>query len=412
MVEKHKTYNAIDFEKYHNGAMSAKEMHELERAALDDPFLADALEGYLNSDSVAADIAELRLRLHEKKKDKKVFSIFILRQNGWWRVAALITIVAGGSYLFYFANYGHKNIHETNLAVTRSKDSVGHTPDFSTSAKTLSDTSSLANIPPAQLAKKNDAGLLIPKPGKRNTASVREMTKESAKPGSSMALKQTIKADSFSNQIAMNSKNVLEEKKYQLKGKVTDESGKPLAFATIKDNNRNRATVTDTTGIFVLHSNDSAVNATVSAAGYNIKEVTLQPNAQPTIAVEKNPAALSEVMVAGYGVKKSKRTTASVSETLDAKVSGTEINHSLVNNENFDDYVKRNLVPIYDKNNLHLTGDVILSFKVNKKGRPKNIKIIKSSCTECEDEAITLLQNGPHWDNANNSIKNVLIRFN
>lgn len=38
-------YSASDIERYRKGELSAREMHELESAALEDPFLADALEG-------------------------------------------------------------------------------------------------------------------------------------------------------------------------------------------------------------------------------------------------------------------------------------------------------------------------------------------------------------------------------
>ena len=39
------TYSAADIEKYLRGDLSPREMHDLENAALEDPFLADALEG-------------------------------------------------------------------------------------------------------------------------------------------------------------------------------------------------------------------------------------------------------------------------------------------------------------------------------------------------------------------------------
>ena len=38
-------YSATDIQKYLKGELSAREMHDLEKAALEDPFLADALEG-------------------------------------------------------------------------------------------------------------------------------------------------------------------------------------------------------------------------------------------------------------------------------------------------------------------------------------------------------------------------------
>ena len=44
-------YTAADIQKYWNGKLSAAEMHAMEKAAMDDPFLADALEGYKNTSS-------------------------------------------------------------------------------------------------------------------------------------------------------------------------------------------------------------------------------------------------------------------------------------------------------------------------------------------------------------------------
>src|SRR5690242_1497638 len=38
-------YTAADIQRYVQGKLSAREMHAMEKAALDDPFLADAMEG-------------------------------------------------------------------------------------------------------------------------------------------------------------------------------------------------------------------------------------------------------------------------------------------------------------------------------------------------------------------------------
>ena len=75
MDKKTKTYTAIDFARYHDGNMEAKEMHSLEKAALEDPFLADALEGYIHTSSATEDVQHLRSLLAEKTTQKKVYSI-------------------------------------------------------------------------------------------------------------------------------------------------------------------------------------------------------------------------------------------------------------------------------------------------------------------------------------------------
>ncbi|MBL7744982.1 MAG: hypothetical protein JNN00_16025, partial [Chitinophagaceae bacterium] len=70
------TFTAADIEKYHKGLLSAKEMHAMEKAAMDDSFLADALEGYaIAGVNVNADIAELKRRLAGKAEEKKVIPI-------------------------------------------------------------------------------------------------------------------------------------------------------------------------------------------------------------------------------------------------------------------------------------------------------------------------------------------------
>jgi hypothetical protein len=53
--------------------MPATEMYELEKAALEDPFLEDALEGYINTLSHESDIKELHQRLNRKQERKRFF---------------------------------------------------------------------------------------------------------------------------------------------------------------------------------------------------------------------------------------------------------------------------------------------------------------------------------------------------
>ncbi len=71
--KKYKNYTAADIEKYHRGLLSPGEMNQLEKAALDDPFLADALEGYkTTAANISSDLSELEKKLEERVADKKV----------------------------------------------------------------------------------------------------------------------------------------------------------------------------------------------------------------------------------------------------------------------------------------------------------------------------------------------------
>jgi len=90
--KKYKNYTAADIEKYYRGLLSPKEMNELEQAALDDPFLADALEGYeATAENISSDLSELKNKLEEKISDQKVISIAPSgRSFKWWKVAAAV----------------------------------------------------------------------------------------------------------------------------------------------------------------------------------------------------------------------------------------------------------------------------------------------------------------------------------
>jgi TonB family protein len=99
----HTNFSASDIEKYWKGELSPAAMYALEKAAMEDPFLGDALEGYGERSresgvgSVEKDIKELEQRLEERVADKK--KRFTLGGQ-WWKVAAVLIVVAGGVWLF------------------------------------------------------------------------------------------------------------------------------------------------------------------------------------------------------------------------------------------------------------------------------------------------------------------------
>jgi hypothetical protein len=97
-----KNFTAADIERYHKGLLSSKEMNEMERAALDDPFLADAMEGYaVPGVNAAADIADLQKRLAAKSDSGKVVAMYSEKKKPfmWWRVAAAVLVIGGAAVL-------------------------------------------------------------------------------------------------------------------------------------------------------------------------------------------------------------------------------------------------------------------------------------------------------------------------
>jgi TonB family protein len=66
--------------------------------------------------------------------------------------------------------------------------------------------------------------------------------------------------------------------------------------------------------------------------------------------------------------------------------------------ENYDTYLVNNLNPPEEiKSKQNTGGQVEVSFEVDKNGNPVNIKVEKSLCKKCDDEAIRLIKEGPKW---------------
>ena len=328
MTEKNKKYNAADFERYHAGTMPDSEMHELEKAALEDPFLADALEGYAYAPFFADDVKELKEKLNEKQKRKKLFFITSIAQNGWWRIAALFIIIAGAVYFLFKSNYKNK---ENTLArnemksIVQKKDSaIGNTDTTSTAGDLAFENKQQYK---EEERKKNTLPGNKALPGKKANANneIDAATSLSASENqdkySSDTLKFNIKSDEFEKSPAS---------PYKLKGKVTDETGKPLVFATIKSNSKNEVTHTDTAGRFLLPSADSSATAIVSVAGYGSKKAVLQADKEPTITMNKSKADLNETTAALFYQNK-KLNNATIKDTVlkseDSEVTTTTISH-------------------------------------------------------------------------------------
>jgi TonB family protein len=132
-----------DIEKYRKGELTAVEMHALEKRALQDPFLADALEGAesISSESFSADLNELQESIDFKSEQRSAASFEMARTasapamgmsakeitkdvvtkttNKWaWtlRIAASVAIIFGA---YFLANQLIPKGEKENLALKK-----------------------------------------------------------------------------------------------------------------------------------------------------------------------------------------------------------------------------------------------------------------------------------------------------
>src|SRR4028119_203424 len=96
------TYGHRDIQRYLQHKMTQQEMHNFEKALMNDPFLADAFEGYSLSDAALAGkhLSDIESQLNGRKEKVKVVAMPV-QKTGWWKVAAVVLTVATGGILTY-----------------------------------------------------------------------------------------------------------------------------------------------------------------------------------------------------------------------------------------------------------------------------------------------------------------------
>jgi TonB family protein len=122
----HINYTLVDIERYLQGKMNATEMYAIEKAALQDPFLADAIEGYSQADHSIAHqhLNQITATLLGAKENSKVVTMPI-KNNNWWKVAAAVTIVIGASSIaVWLMNSNSQNENSiAQIQTVKEKDS-------------------------------------------------------------------------------------------------------------------------------------------------------------------------------------------------------------------------------------------------------------------------------------------------
>jgi TonB family protein len=372
-----KKYNVNDIERYHAGQMSAAEMHALEKAAMNDPFLADALEGYRFTKTSQDDLDQIKKRLAEKSDRRKVVPLF---SKTWVQIAAVILVLGVGGWLLISPNQtDNQNIASVPAEkILRKADSSDVAKGVDKVTTTNSDTISIADdktISPSQdivasagQSHKNKDHQLNP-PGliRKEEIVSKEVNQQNQAADSSLK-----KQYAFSNAAPASNNDVARQpasKKAEMFYRDTQASDK-------KDANQKVA------GVRV---NDTLKNL----------NVTMKPI----------PESVSEVVVSGSQAKTSRSKEYNYSNVV---VDTLEPTGGWVK---YDDYVANNIKIPEEVQQKEISGVVQLSFDVDKNGEATNIKVEKSLCDRCDQEAIRLLKEGPKWTKKKNKKGKLTLRF-
>ncbi|HVV55867.1 MAG TPA: TonB family protein [Mucilaginibacter sp.] len=408
--------------KYLEGKLDDRAMHELERRALDDPFLADAMEGYERSGTdQQANLDELAARLHDRT-DKKVRRLILW---GPISIAASVLIILGiGVWVFT------KNDQQAPKKMVAAQVAPGNEQKATLSAppgqapvsqKATADTTVVQALSSApQMAAANDkttskiekrekepnmpltvadnavGGGSPPqiKPSQSPVLSKAvanaDIVKKISKPKDSVSVNEVIVQNvAAKKQSDQNFKSLPETllntrvegvsvtpRNHYVSGIVTGADGLPITGATVKLAGANFGAITDANGKFALHNVPDKATLSVGYLGYQPKQVNIENKDSLNITLNPSDNTLSEVVVV-----KPVNNTGSSSDA-----------HPSTGWQSFNDYLKNNTVSPDGK-----TGIVNLSFTVDANGNLSGFKVTKSLSDTADQKAIDLVKNGPDW---------------
>lgn len=429
--KKNKIFTAADIEKYHKGLLSAQEMHELEKAALEDPFLADALEGYGSlSVNTTSDLAELQRRLEQRTSGSRVVAMSPTRNVKWWTVAAAVVILGGIGFVTFKLS---TNKRENSIAALNKKKQQQAPFQVNTDSNrvTTVDSTSIAkngnSIVPATTAN-SVKGRTVKSSGKKiDTFRVTEglVTTVSSATSGDVAYKEQ-KTDSVAEKrgaearstaapvtlkkaeartvqpaaVANDDQTTRSQSQWNnFTGRVVDASKNAIPFANITNTRNNAGTYADAMGYFTLISPDSVLNVRIRSVGFENGLMKLKNNTYNQVMLQDDKTARDKILTfQNSEVNQSRAENAQVEEP--EPVDGWA---------NYNKYVANNINVPEDLKIGHDNAQVQVSFDVNDNGEPVNVKVDKSLCKKCDEEAVRLVKQGPKWRQQNKKIKRTIL---
>lgn len=374
-------YSKADIDNYLLGKMQPAAMHQLERAALQDSFLADAIEGYNSCDKMSADkdLIDIEAMILGNKQQAKIVPIN-KNKNNWWKfVAACLVLITTGSLGIMLMN--NKANEQVIAKIDDTKTSINKPNE------TLKDTTIATNN---NSISKNE--IRINKADKLFTQKIPSTTTTNEN--------AIVAADTNYNQQLYTKNNIATNYNNKFSGPSVNNASSNNSNFLNPDNKDLAATPTTAP---VAKDDVAAFVATDKEEKKVEKEYATNTNtiALPTIKMKRD-SSYDAIPIRSFA--SNKKTASPIAKQLSKEDSlCVPVNGWAA----FNEYIQQNNKPTltYDTTFKQVTVtnaktgvDVVaLEFFIDKDGSPEKIKIVKSVDEETDLRAIELLKNGPKW---------------
>lgn len=397
-----------DIERYLNGQMNSTEMHAFELAMMNDPFLAEAVDGYKaqwKNIQLQNDLSQLQEQLNVKEKKAAVIK-GSFRQ--WMSIAASLIILLSVSVVLYRI---FSSKESGSVKIDAEKKSTAPVIIKDEQAPTIVDSQTVAVNKKTVPVLKNPVSAVATteqKNKKQLTDDTISAIASTATEKQSDEIKSTITTPPANPQAAGiakkdNTNAVIYDKApetkipylYKFSGRVVDENNNPLPFANIKEPVSGVGTYADVNGNFTMVSADSILNVEAKSVGYSTSLNQIITNREQKIILKDEMVIANAPGKENLYERNKKRITAMKTEVTEMETIEPESGWGFYN--------------IYVANNLRETemsgkkpsgdklSEVLISFDVNPDGSVANFKVEKSTCKSCNQEAIRLIKEGPRW---------------
>ncbi|MFD0751946.1 carboxypeptidase-like regulatory domain-containing protein [Mucilaginibacter calamicampi] len=399
----------LQIKKYLEGKLDTRAMYELERRALDDPFLMDAMEGYEAAGKQNKAAAELTANLQRRlqKPHARIISfstlamaasvLVVLSVGGWWilsgpaakKADVVANVVADKTSVSPSPMVDQPQISikkDSLLALNTPKTvirSSRRTAPYYNGTPMPGNDVSASSDETAEIASSaaGNNGFLAESPvamrsrAKTDSVPLNEMLvmgyeaqrKKDAAQGADKALAGKVAGLSVANAPAAQG---------VIKGKVVSaQDGQPLPGVAVRVGNSSNAAVTDQNGLYNLKIDSINSNISFNYPGFQKQTFDAGNSGINNVRLEPETTSLSEVVVVGYGRAKPV-TTAQPRYGWD----------------NYQKYLNANSVSPNGKNKNYR-----VSFTVDKDGSLSNFKVNSADNDAAGQKAIQLIKNGPEW---------------
>lgn len=429
-----------DIDRYLRGEMTPAEMNALEKKALHDPFLADALEGaqQLQPGDFAADLNQLQSALNARVHKRPTL---------WtWagRIAAGLLLLALSTYVIVLITGRGDERPSGNLALNKkqeqspaplsqhdtltSGDSAtvpAHAEEPSTlagehardekQAESRGQEQRIARAPAEQPKPETESGKkdveppqvladeTAPEKAIDQAPEEQEIAEAAPEDSAIPAVKEEVERKKGLAPLDDRSKHTATESvgaasgrtstannvnRKIIRGKVTfAEDGMPLPGVNVLVKGSNEGTVTNSQGYYEIAVEETDPTLLFSFIGFSNKELPVKSN-NLDVQLDADISELSEVVVVGYGADISYRSSGPAVMELATPEGGRKA---------FKQYLENNLQYPQQALKNEIEGKVTIQFSIGMTGQLSDFRVIKGIGYGCDDEVIRLIKSGPKW---------------